>query len=101
MRAAAFIHEAAFTLRVRASGISPGPWVHDYMGTVADCDDDPVASATFDPNVAEYIQLVAPNVGLALADWLDAAADEWAGSRDVDDHAVYVAEAILGRTWMP
>ncbi len=101
MTAAEFVREAAVLLRTRANLVPPGPWVDDHMGTVADCDDDPVASATFDPNVAEYIQLVAPNVGLALADWLDAAADEWAGSRDVDDHAVYVAEAILGRTWMP
>ncbi len=96
-----FLAEAATLLRERAEAVPPGPWVHDFMGTVADCDDDPVCSATFDPAVAAFIERMDPGVALAFADWLDGVAGEWSGTRDVDDRALAVAVAILGRRWVP
>ncbi len=68
--AAEFVRKAAVLLRTRANLVPPGPWVDDHMGTVADCDDDPVCSATFDPAVAAFIERMDPGVALAFADWL-------------------------------
>lgn len=50
---------------------------------------------------AELIEAMHPGVALALAGWLAEAGSEWSETRDVDERALAVAVAILGRRWVP
>ncbi len=84
MSAAEFLAEAAALLRERAGAVpvEGGVWLGD----------EPL-----DYWVADFVAIMDPGVALALADWLDGVAGEWSGTRDVDDRALAVAAAILGR----
>jgi hypothetical protein len=117
------LREAAKTLRERAEAATRGPWLRaadhslargqyadndlgwwdgEYAAPVGSTGDGDEATAD-----ARYIATVHPGVGLALADWLDKAAEAWpldlaAPPRDPRDRAMLyealaVARLILGR----
>ena len=107
------LREAAKVLRERAERVTPGPWEAFRRGdadgpfgvcaeTVGDLDQDVYyGSGRAD---AIYIATMHPGVGLALADWLDTAANNaerngWmAGYTEAmrGTSAVRIADLILG-----
>ena len=115
---AARLREAAKVLRERAEAATPGPWqaVAGAWGLPSDGPDhmrvlqpphhnasDALARLEYDRqggDDAAYIATVHPLVGLALADWLDAEADEqrWGRTRDFDAEGISarIADLILG-----
>ena len=113
------LREAAKVLRERAEAATPGPWQHgeDWAAISADsdsvvhayyqrpceaCGNDIYDEASVAVSVmdAAYIATMHPGVGLALADWLDAEADErrWGRRRDFDDVGISdrIADLVLG-----
>jgi len=97
------IRAAATRLREAAEKATPGPWgaVEDYDGRyfvegvavmLAD-PDDPETWYDAQPDAA-YVALVNPVVGLAVADWLDAAASSSYFSSGTH-RALAVARALL------
>lgn len=101
------LRAAAALLRERATNATPGPWsqtgIGDYgwtvsspTGALVDTDDSDQGRAD-----ADFIALMHPGVGAALADWLDAVADrarhnggDWVGA---DLHyALAVARQVNG-----
>jgi hypothetical protein len=116
---AEMLREAAEVLRARASKATPGPWRSEHHGVKsADGEICRVSSTLgkYEPEAMNrhYIAAMNPDVGRALADWLDTAgADLWAhgplcacgsGCHDCDDdawqpharRALDVARLILG-----
>lgn len=110
------LREAARVLRWRASFATPGPWETFRRGDP----DGPFGvtaeeSGDIDPDIfdgaprrgdATYIATMHPGVALALADWLDAEAQD--RSHDPSEHdgspsgyALRVADAVLGRFTEP
>lgn len=72
---AELLRRAAKVLRERADAASAGPWEAHPDGLVwAERIGDPVSGST-EVEDAEYIALMHPPVALALADWLESAAD--------------------------
>ncbi|MEU1088908.1 hypothetical protein ABZ401_19095 [Streptomyces sp. NPDC005892] len=128
---AATLRAAAAKLRATCSAAAPGPWtiasVPPYtdpllMSRYEETPDDGevliVGSVDVDESEQAHIALMHPGVGLALADWLDAAAvahdaavtgaagvwtdpgdaaerDAWV-AKQTDQHALTVARRILG-----
>ncbi len=69
------LREAAELMRQRAKAASEGPWSAYTDGLVwANRLGDPVSAST-EPEDAEHIASWHPAVALAVADWLDAAAN--------------------------
>ncbi len=99
MTAAEFLAEAATLLRERAKAAPPPPW-HVLRATGDVVDHNGVHLGHTDYPAWRFASVVHPGVALALADWLDEAGGEWSGTRGVDDRALAVAAAILGRTWV-
>lgn len=111
---AGLLREAAAVLRERAEAATPGPWgigIDDDPRTVSSVDPyNWIADTSGNPNEymdAAYIATMHPDVGLALADWLDDEAPAVAISiRDTPGitpdevnqiPAIVLARAILGR----
>lgn len=109
---------AATKIRETANAATPGPWTADpvrprYITTAAPIDIDeadwgPEGHTAYrlgtmqDPNAwryadVTYIALMSPPVALAMADWLDEAAD-MIDAEDVgqSDHPLRIANLILG-----
>lgn len=101
---------AAQKLRHAATAdyITPPPWIsldggdrviHDPAHDTGNDPDAPlyvVDEPMDNPSNAEYIALMHPDVGLALADWLDDAAED-ARQIGPDYRALAVARQILGQ----
>ena len=68
--------------------IPPGEWA-------VEGEHNPVANA-YTPETGIYIALMGPPVALALADWLDDTASEVESHATWSEHALAVADAILG-----
>ncbi|MFE3583719.1 hypothetical protein [Streptomyces vinaceus] len=96
------LRAAAEKLRVLAAEASPAPWAANQWGNVETADYAEVAevwplSAPANVNV-NYIAVMHPGVGAALARMLEQAADALAGQDVPDDEpALAVARAILGQ----
>lgn len=100
---AARLREAARVLRERAEAATPGPWemFRDPIGIHVESGGERGLIAD-----AVYIATMHPGVGLALADWLDTAANNaerngWmAGYTEAmrGTSAVRIADLILGGT---
>ena len=102
------LREAAKTLRQRAEAATPGPWIAEYSKKSGHCVIDAESRNALDSVVrathfrdvgdATYIATMHPLVGLALADWLDAVADDYAIAQYGywSTRALAVADAILG-----
>jgi len=101
--AAGYLREAADELRASAGAATPGPWRSDYSPWPCVTSANPrhpiIAEygATWDDS--EYIAIVHPGVGLAVADLLVAIFDDYDDTREVAGYAVSVAAAVLGRSW--
>lgn len=90
---AAELRQAAETLRERAGAATPGPWFVDEVGDFGDKSAvmeivrwrGLTNNAHFDEDrpTADYVATMHPGVGLALADWLDRAAEKRAGGEDL------------------
>lgn len=102
------LRTAAATVRQLAEAATPGPWqqsgIGDYGWTVntpdshvAETDDSDLGRAD-----ANWIAAMGPNVGLALADWLDQEADRLAATATplwqeaVGRHPLAIARALTG-----
>lgn len=112
---AARLREAAKVLRERAEAATPGPWEADG-GEISQHWSRPepwqhVASGEVDcmaycyggsargidrDEDAAYIAMMHPPVALILADWLDDTAGEVESHATWSEHALAVADAILG-----
>lgn len=99
------IRRAATVLRERAQAAhwaSPSPWAVTDEHVVRCADRMIVADRSDTDHPAEradlpYIATVHPGVGLALADWLDSAAERWDTIRAYEGiHALAVARTVLG-----
>ncbi|MGW4648075.1 hypothetical protein [Kitasatospora sp. NPDC004289] len=107
------LRAAAKKLRQQADGVTAGPWTHDpdvvwnahphfnreFVGAPAEYGNAIVASTGTpeDPQAlvdADWIALMHPGVGTALADWLDSAAED-AEQVGPDHHALAVARQLL------
>ena len=103
MSAVETLREAAKVLRERAEAATPEPWEvvggGEYVqgpGILVAPDDGGVTTTD-----ADLIATMHPGVALALADWLDAEAQDQSHDPSEHDgspsgHALRVAEAILG-----
>ena len=106
MSAADRFREAAALLRGLVEAATPGPWIAEYSKKSGHCVIDAESQNALDSVVrathfrdvgdAAYIATMHPGVGLALASWLDLAADDHDAGCTVDDRALWVADAILG-----
>lgn len=105
MSAAETLREAAKALRDRAEEAPPGPWDHvvGASGDTAWVERRHTETIAVSANAAAsaYIATMHPGVALALADWLDAEAQDQ--SHDPAEHdgspsgyALRVAETVLG-----
>ena len=108
------LREAARVLRERAEAATPGPWLHIPAsvcgpgtlggGMTGDPEEHVYMGNQHPPEDAAYIATMHPGVGLALADWLDTAANNaerngWmAGYTEAmrGTSAVRIADLILG-----
>ncbi|MFC8583484.1 hypothetical protein ACFUGD_02740 [Streptomyces sp. NPDC057217] len=77
----------------------PGPWSAGAAGSVISPRDggvDYVTGHTIPdgPEIARYIALMDPNVGRALADWLDSEAARLTAAVHPDRHETYGAAAL-------
>ena len=83
---------AARLMRERATEATPGPWMQDddYPGDVTAGERESVVTGAYAAD-APHIAGMHPGVALAVADWLDEAADDRVG-----DSALYVACTYLG-----
>lgn len=123
---ATILQQAAAILRTRAENATPDPWQwvrNDWLAGGERAWDDviapgPVSCSAYcyggisrldaTPENRAYLTLAAPELGIAIADWLDAAAaDEWAhGPRcltpcedcDDDPRAAHVRRALAVAT---
>ena len=96
---AARLEEAAKVLRERAEETHDGPWDH-VVGASGDCAwverrNIETVVETRDIGTSAYIAMMQPPVALALADWLDLAADDHDAGCPSDCPATRVADAIL------
>ncbi len=108
MTAAEFLRSAARRLRRNAAAATPGPWRSDYSegGCVASANPrHPIIAeygATWDDS--EYIATVHPGVGLAVAEWLEVAAElsvVYQSGSTRWRHEMVVAAQINGFVWQP
>ena len=83
--------EAAELLRERAENIDPSAGWSFSDGGARDDGTRPADSA-----LIEFITMMHPTVAVALADWLDLAADDHDAGCPSDCPATRVADAILG-----
>lgn len=99
-RAAALMRERA--TKARTGDHVPGDfWMHDLMWRskrydVTAVDEGTVIAENLDRWTAEHIAGFGPAVALAVADWLDAAADDDRPRTPVDHAALAVAAAYMG-----
>lgn len=103
---AALLRQAAEKLRSAATNATSGPWiVHEAHGFLRVDNNRGHSGADlpeWNRDTAEYIALMHPGVGAALADWLENTAiklhhsthPEWQGN--VEPHALAVARQVLG-----
>ena len=93
------LREAAALLRERVSKATLGPWDHvvGAGGDIAWVERRNIETvfATHDIGTSAYIAAMHPPVALALADWLDLAADDHDAGCPSDCPATRVADAIL------
>ena len=83
--------EAAALLRERAEKVDPSTgWSFSDGGTRDD------GTRPGDSALIEFITMMSPPVALALADWLDDTAGEVESHATWSEHALAVADAILG-----
>jgi len=102
------LRAAAATLRALLADrqLTPGPWLSMDRGDRLlwdgpGAEDQPPVYVVDEPMSnganADYIAVMHPDVGNALADWLDSAAED-ADQIGADHRALAVARAILGPT---
>ena len=92
------LREAAALLRRRAKAATPGTWEVVGGGEYVQGPGIPVGGGISGVTTtdAEHIAMMQPPVALALADWLDLAADDHDAGCPSDCPATRVVDAILG-----
>lgn len=99
------LRDAATRLREYSNEATEGPWEMGYVTPAnrleripAYADLEPSVAGGLDPADAAYMATMHPGVGLALADWLDAAAQdlELRGGSMHLGYAGVVARRVLG-----
>ena len=103
------LREAARVLRERAEATTWAPecggwWLPFVRSAFPVAEADVTVAEARDGGTAAYIATMHPGVGLALADWLDNAAEDdeqqWGRLRDFDAEGISarIADLILGGT---
>ena len=103
------LREAAALLRERAGAAPGGPWVYSETGNIVDGPTGvevrshetgrPVMTGAYDSHdgyAAAYIAMMQPPVAMALADWLDHAAEASDYGEVCPGDPLAVTDAILG-----
>jgi hypothetical protein len=88
---------AAALMRERANAATPGPWLNRRgpREHVVRADGGSVADTVWRED-RRHIASWHPVVALAVADWLDEAAESWRLGTDLSLEALAVAQAYLG-----